>query len=332
MAIIVLRRLESAGEVESKLLGLDVEFRRLTVCNRHIIVAWPDDRLKGVSFGDAVELVLFTKTPYSLVSKEFVERLEFKLGRVTVGSDEIIVIAGPCAVESEDQMLEIAEGVKRAGAHALRGGAFKPRTSPYTFQGLGELGLKYLRKASETTGLPVVTEVMDTRDVGLVARYADAFQIGARNAQNFALLREVGKVGKPVLLKRGFGMTVDEILLAAEYVVLEGTDKVAIVERGIRTFERSTRFTLDIAAVPVIKMRSSLPVVVDPSHAAGRRDLVEPLALAAIAAGADGLMIEVHNDPDRALSDREQQLTIKQFSDLMVKIRRVAEAVGRRVP
>ncbi len=333
MAIIVLRRLESSQEVENKLIELGVEYRILSVYGRNIIVAWPDSKLRNVNFSkDVVDIIVFTKTPYMLTSKEFIEKSSFYLGKIEVGSNDVIIIAGPCAVESEEQMLTIAEAVKKVGAHALRGGAFKPRTSPYSFQGLGERGLKILKKVNEVTGLPIVTEVMDTRDVELVAKYADALQIGARNAQNFKLLKEVGKVIKPIFLKRGFGMTIEETILAAEYIILEGNDKVAIVERGIRTFEKSTRFTLDIAAVPVIKMKTHLPVIVDPSHSAGNRELVEPLALAAIAAGADGLLIEVHNEPDKALSDKEQQLTPKQFQELMNKLRRLAEAIGRRIP
>ncbi len=332
MAIIVLKDFESSKEVESKLYELGVEFRRLTFCNKHVIVAWPDSKLKGVDFGDIVQAVVFTKTPYMLASKDFIERLEFKFGSVQVGSRDILIIAGPCAVESEDLVLNTAIAVKKAGAHALRGGAFKPRTSPYTFQGLGEEGLKILKKASEVTGLPIVTEVMDTRHVELVSRYADGLQVGARNCQNFFLLKEVGKSRKPTFLKRGFGVLIDEWILCAEYIMLEGNDKVVLIERGIRTFERSTRFTLDISAIPVVKSKSNLPIIVDPSHPAGRRDLVEALALAGIAAGADGLIVEVHVEPDKALCDAEQQLTPEQFSRLMDKIRGIAEVLGRRVP
>ena len=334
MPIIVLRDGECAREVESKLADLGLEYRRLTVYNKHIIVAWPDDKFRAANpdLGPAVQAVIFTKTPYMLVSKEFIERSSFRIGRAELGGQDLVVIAGPCAVESEEQIMEIARKLKEIGVHALRGGAFKPRTSPYSFQGLGEEGLKLLRKAGDETGLPVVTEVMDTRHVELVAKYADVLWVGARNAQNFFLLREVGKVRKPVLIKRGFGMLVDELLLAAEYVVLEGNDKVAVIERGIRTFERSTRFTLDICAIPVIKKKSHLPVLVDPSHPAGKRDYVEPLALAAVAAGADGLFIEVHPEPEKALSDSEQQLTPDQFRELMQKIRRLAEVLGRKVP
>ncbi len=334
MPIIVLRDGESAREVESKLAEIGLEYRRLTVYNKHIIVAWPDDKFKQANpdLGPAVQAVIFTKTPYMLVSKEFIERSSFKIGRAELGGQDLVIIAGPCAVESEDQMLEIARELKTCGIHAIRGGAFKPRTSPYSFQGLGEEGLKILAKVRDETGLPVATEVMDTRHIELTAKYVDILWIGARNAQNFHLLREVGKVRKPVLIKRGFGMLIDELLLAAEYVVLEGNDKVAVIERGIRTFEKSTRFTLDITAIPVIKKKSHLPVIVDPSHPAGTRDYVEPLALAAVAAGADGLMIEVHPYPEKAKSDKEQQLTPKEFRDLMQKIRRLAEALNRRIP
>ena len=335
MAIIILKSKESFNEIENKLIELNVNYKRLVIYDRNIVVVWPDDKLRNINLdpeGKIVETIVFTKTPYMLVSKEFIEKSTFKFGKVEIGSNDIIIIAGPCAVESRDQIIEIAKEVKKIGAHALRGGAFKPRTSPYTFQGLGEEGLKYLKEASEETDLPVVTEVMDTRDVPLVAKYAHAFQIGARNAQNFPLLKEVGKYKLPVFLKRGFGMTIDELLFSAEYIVLEGNDKIVLVERGIRTFERSTRFTLDICAIPVIKQKSHLPIIVDPSHPAGKREYVEALALAGIAAGADGLLIEVHNEPDKALSDKEQQLTPKQFQELMNKLRRLAEALGRKIP
>ena len=256
-----------------------------------------------------------------LASKEFRERTVVKVGNITVGADGAVVIAGPCSVESREQVMEVAEAVKEAGAHMLRGGAFKPRTSPYSFQGLGEEGLKYLREAGDAFGLPVVTEVLDPRHVSLVAEYADVLQVGARNMQNFPLLREVGKAGKPVLLKRGFGSTIEELLNAAEYILLEGNDQVMLCERGIRTFERATRFTLDIAAVPVLKELTHLPVIVDPSHAAGKRSLVPPLAKAALAAGADGIMVEVHPKPEEALSDGPQSLRPEEFAELMRELR-----------
>ncbi len=334
MPIIVLRDGEAAGEIETKLAEAGAEYRRLTIYNKHIIVAWPDDKVRqaGIDAEPTVQTVIYTRTPYMLTSRDFIERSSFKVGRAELGSQDLVIVAGPCAVESEDQMLEVARELKACGVHAIRGGAFKPRTSPYSFQGLGEEGLKILAKTRDETGLPVATEVMDTRLVDLAARYVDILWIGARNSQNFFLLREVGRTRKPVLIKRGFGMLIDELLLAAEYVILEGNDKVAVIERGIRTFEKSTRFTLDIAAIPVIKKKSHLPVIVDPSHPAGTRDYVEPLALAAIAAGADGLMIEVHPYPEKAKSDKEQQLTPREFKDLMQKIRRLAEVLGRRIP
>jgi 3-deoxy-7-phosphoheptulonate synthase len=239
---------------------------------------------------------------------------------VKFGSN-FVIIAGPCAVEDEEQMIELAKSLKKAGAQVLRGGAFKPRTSPYSFQGLGEEGLKILRKAGDEAGLPVVSEALDTRHVELVAKYVDMIQIGARNMQNFPLLREVGKTKKPVLLKRGFGCTIEEWLLAAEYILLEGGWDVVLCERGIRTFEPSTRFTLDIAAVAVVKELSHLPVVVDPSHAAGKSSLVKPLARAALAVGADGIMVEVHPSPSTALSDGPQSLTLKEFEELVEELR-----------
>ena len=256
-----------------------------------------------------------------LVSKEYRDKTVVDVAGVRFG-EEFVVIAGPCAVESREQLMATAEFVKRHGARMLRGGAFKPRTSPYSFQGLGVEGLKILREAADKYGIPVVTEVMDTRDVQLVSRYADMLQIGARNMHNYALLREVGRSGKPVLLKRGFGATIEEWLLAAEYIMLEGNDRIVLCERGIRTFERLSRVNLDITAVPIVKELSHLPIIVDPSHAAGRRSLVKPLAKAAVAVGADGLMIEVHPEPDKALSDGPQSLSFSEFEDLMGELRR----------
>ncbi len=243
-----------------------------------------------------------------------------EVGDVRIG-EKFVVIAGPCSVESEEQIMVAAEAVKRAGADLLRGGAFKPRTSPRSFQGLGEEGLKLLRKAGDAFGLPIVTEVLDPRHVSLVSKYADMLQIGARNMQNFPLLREVGKSGMPVLLKRGFASTVEEWLSAAEYILMEGDEEIVLCERGIRTFSSSTRFTLDISVVPVLRELTTLPVIVDPSHAAGRREIVPPLAKAAKAVGADGIMVEVHPDPDRALSDGRQSLTLEQFERLMRELR-----------
>ncbi len=254
------------------------------------------------------------------VSRNYKEKTIIRVGSLLIGSQPI-VIAGPCSVESLDQIMEIAEMVKREGGHVLRGGAYKPRTSPYSFQGLGEEGLRYLRKAGDKYDLPVVTEVMDPRLVKKVEMYADILQIGARNMQNFPLLREVGKTRKPVLLKRGFGNTIEELLYAAEYIMAEGNENVILVERGIRTFETSTRFTLDIAAIPVLKEKTHLPVIVDPSHPAGKREYVIPLAKAAMAAGSDGIMVEVHMQPEKALSDSKQMLNPEMFAQLMRELR-----------
>jgi 3-deoxy-7-phosphoheptulonate synthase len=250
---------------------------------------------------------------------------------VKIGGEELIVIAGPCSVESRDQILEVAERVKAAGAHMLRGGAFKPRSSPYSFQGLKEEGLKYLAEARERTGMPIVTEVMACEQVSLVADYADVLQIGARNMQNFTLLEQVGRAKKPVLLKRGLSSTITELLLAAEYVLSEGNFQVMLCERGIRTFETALRNTFDVGAIPVIQQLSHLPVVADPSHATGDRSKVGPVALAAVAAGADALMLEVHPKPEEALTDGPQSLGPAEFETLMGRIERVAAAVGRKL-
>lgn len=239
------------------------------------------------------------------------------------GDGKFLMIAGPCAVESRDQVIETAKHMKRMNVHILRGGAFKPRTSPDTFQGLGEEGLKLLAEARDETGLPIVTEVMDVEHIGLVSKYADILQVGSRNSQNFSLLKKLGKAGKPVLLKRGFGNTIEEFINSARYVSLSGNNRILLVERGIRTFEPSTRFTLDIGSVPVLQEKVDFPVIVDPSHPAGVTRYVEPLALSSIAAGADGLMVEVHPEPEKALSDANQQLNFSQFTDLMGKIRKV---------
>jgi len=251
---------------------------------------------------------------------------------IEIGSSEIIVIAGPCAVESREQLFETARSVRDGGARILRGGAFKPRSSPYSFQGLGEEGLILLRQIRKETGLPVVTEVMDTRQVELVASYADMLQVGSRNMQNFPLLKEVGMCRKPVLLKRGMMATIEEFLQAAEYILNAGNEQVILCERGIRTFETSTRNTLDLSAVPMLKRLSHLPVIVDPSHGTGLRWMVPPMAKAAIACGADGLIMEVHYNPEKALCDGHQSLSIDEFDLLMSDLRKIAFAVGREIP
>jgi 3-deoxy-7-phosphoheptulonate synthase len=279
-----------------------------------------------------IESVTPVLRPYKLASREAgpgAGGSVVGVGRAAIGSAAIAVIAGPCSVEGRDMLLETAKAVEAAGATLLRGGAFKPRTSPYAFQGIGAPGLELLAEARERTGLAIVTEVMDTRQVELVAAHADMLQVGARNMQNFSLLAEVGRSGRPVLLKRGLAATVRELLMAAEYVMAHGNRDVVLCERGIRTFETGTRNTLDISAIPVLKEETHLPVIVDPSHAGGRAALVAPLAFAAIAAGADGLMIEVHPDPECARSDGEQSLTPAAFADLMTRLGPFAAAAGR---
>lgn len=279
---------------------------------------------------DGVERTVPILRPFKLASRDFhPQDTLVPVNRVTIGGRQLIVMAGPCAVESHDQLLETARAVKEAGAHVLRGGVFKPRTSPYSFQGLGEEGLRLLVEAREETGLAVITEVMDPQQVPLVTTYADILQIGARNMQNYALLHAVGQAQRPVLLKRGMMATIEELLMAAEYILSHGNNRIILCERGIRTFEKYTRNTLDISAVPLLKQLSHLPVVVDPSHATGKRELVEPVSQAAVAAGADGLLIEVHPHPEEALSDGAQSLEPDRFARLMRRLQPVAEAVGR---
>jgi 3-deoxy-7-phosphoheptulonate synthase len=277
-----------------------------------------------------VQQVVRVSKKYKLTGWDFhPEKTRFTVRDVVIGGPEIVIMAGPCSVESEEQTVSTAKAVKAAGAHILRGGAYKPRTSPYEFRGLGRRGLEILATARAETGMPIITEVMTPADIAEVAEFTDIFQIGARNAQNYLLLEEVGKAGKPVMLKRGLSMMLEEWLLAAEYVMAQGNPNVILCERGIRTFEPLTRNTLDVSSVPVIQGMSHLPIFVDPSHAAGKRALVPALALAGVAAGADGLMIEVHPSPDHALSDGAQSLTFQQFADLTPRIARVAESVDR---
>lgn len=275
------------------------------------------------------EVVPITK-PYKLSSREFQPHDTLvKVGRVVIGGAELTIIAGPCAVENEKQVRDTARAVKASGANILRGGAFKPSTSPYSFRGLGEEGLEILANAKEDTGLPLITEVLSPGDVELVEQYVDVLQVGARNMQNFILLDEVGKTDKPVMLKRGLSATIQEWLLAAEYIMAQGNHQVILCERGVRTFETYTRNTLDISAVPIIHKLSHLPIIVDPSHGTGKWHLVAPMALAGVAAGADGLMIEVHPSPDTALKDGAQSLTFENFEQLMTQLAPVAHAVGR---
>ena len=319
----VIRKIESFGLAAHVSKGTE----------RTIIGAIGDERILQEGPLEAfpfVEKVLPVLKPYKLASREFKpEGSVVKVNGVLVGARQVVVMAGPCAVEGREVLLETARSVKAAGGHILRGGAYKPRTSPYTFQGLGEEGLKFLAEAKRETGLPIVTELMDTREASVVYEYADLIQIGARNMQNFKLLKEVGARRKPILLKRGMSSTVKELLLAAEYIMSEGNYDVILCERGIRTFEDATRNTLDLSVVPLIKRLSHLPVIVDPSHATGKWDLVPPMALAAVAAGADGLMVEVHPRPEEALSDGPQALLPMTFAKLMGDLGKVAAAVGR---
>ena len=322
----VCRRIEAMGYMPHTIRG---ELRT-------VIGAVGDDRgkerLRALESLECVETVTPILQPFKLASREVRrETSQVRVGDAVIGGRDLVVMAGPCSVESREQILEVATKVKAAGAVVLRGGAFKPRTSPYSFQGLEEEGLKLLAEAKRETGLPIVTEVMEPEKVEVVAEHADILQIGARNIKNFSLLRRVAETRKPVLLKRGMSTTIQEWLLSAEYVLSGGNPNVILCERGIRTFEMSTRFTLDLNAVPVVKKLSHLPVLVDPSHGTGHWEYVEPMAMAAIAAGADGLLIEVHPKPEEALSDVPQSLKPERFAALMKRIRRVAEALDRRL-
>ncbi len=294
--------------------------------DREEITQLPLEAMPGV---DRVVAIL---KPYKLVGREFhPEDTVIEVRGAKIGGGHFAVIAGPCSVETPEQVLEAARAVKAAGGLMLRGGAFKPRTSPYAFQGLGEDGLKMMAAARDDTGLPIVTEVMDPRDLDIVCAYADVLQVGARNTQNFLLLAELGKLGKPVLLKRGPSTTIEELLMAAEYIVKEGNSDVILCERGIRTFETATRNTLDVSAVPVIKLASHLPVVVDPSHSAGRLDLVLPLSLAGVAAGADGVLVETHPNPEHALCDGPQSLPTAVFGEYAARVLDLARWTGKTV-
>ncbi|MDD5424428.1 MAG: 3-deoxy-7-phosphoheptulonate synthase [Candidatus Omnitrophica bacterium] len=279
-----------------------------------------------------VEKVMSILAPYKLVSREFKhENSVVNIGKVKVGGKKIVMMAGPCSIESREMLINIAKSVKKSGASVLRGGAFKPRTSPYSFQGLGEEGLKYLKEAGQKTGLPVITEIMDIRDLPLIEKYADILQIGARNMQNFNLLKAVGMSKMPVLLKRGISSTIIELLMSAEYILSNGNFNVMLCERGIRTFEDQTRFTLDLSAVPVLKKLTHLPVIIDPSHAVGKWGYVPAMARAAVASGCDGLIIEVHPKPEEALSDGAQSLIPDNFEKMMKELKGVAKAVGRDI-
>ena len=325
---------EQVQGVIAQLVEMGFDVHRSTGALRTVIGAVGpqpgDPRL--IEMLDGVKEVLRITEPYKLASRTFKpENTIVTIGDVRIGGDEVIVMAGPCSAESEEQVEATAAAVKRAGAKILRGGAYKPRSSPYSFQGLGEEGLRLLRGAADRHNLKLVSEVMDISQLEIIERYADILQVGARNMQNFTLLRELGRSRTPVLLKRGIAATIEEWLLSAEYILAGGNMHVMLCERGIRTFENYTRNTLDISAIPVVKKRSHLPIIVDPSHGTGRRDKVAPMARAAVAAGADGLIIEVHNDPDRALSDGAQSMFPSQFDRLMAELRIIAPAIGRSI-
>jgi 3-deoxy-7-phosphoheptulonate synthase len=333
--VVVMQERATEAQVDAviaRLIDLGMDVHRSSGATRTVLgvvgARQADPALIGLL--DGVHEVLRITEPFKRASRTFrPENTVVAVGDVQIGGREVVVMAGPCSAETDDQVEATAAAVGRAGARILRGGAFKPRSSPYSFQGLGEAGLQMLRRAADAHGLPLISEVMDVSQIELVGTYCDVFQVGARNMQNFTLLRQLGRVRKPVLLKRGIAATIEEWLLSAEYILAGGNSDVILCERGIRTFETATRHTLDIAAIPVVKKLSHLPVVVDPSHAAGRRDMVASLARAAVAAGADGLIIEVHPDPDRALSDGAQSMTPAAFAQLMDELRIIAPAIGR---
>ncbi len=290
----------------------------------------PDFDIRKVKILEGVAEVYRITEPFKLASRTFKkEDTIITIGDVTIGGNEVVMMAGPCSVESEEQIFKLAEIVSKAGAKILRGGAFKPRTSPYSFQGMGEEGLKLLRKAADKYNLLVITEVMENAQIPLISEYTDIFQIGARNMQNFPLLNEIGKTAKPAMLKRGLAATVEDWLMSAEYILSNGNRDLMLCERGIRTFETYTRNTFDLSAIPVVHKKSHLPVIADPSHATGLRDKVLPMARAAVAAGADGLMVEVHHDPENALSDGPQALLPEQFEELMTQVKLIAQVIGR---
>ena len=336
--IVVMQERASEDQIEkvvAHLVALGMDVHRSTGVSRTVLGAVGDDRHldpRLIELLEGVSEVLRVTEPYKLASRAFKpEGTVVTLGDVRIGGDEVIVIAGPCSAESEEQVNTTAAAVKKAGAKVLRGGAFKPRSSPYSFQGLGEEGLRMLRDAANAENLKLITEVMDLSQIDVIDKYADIFQVGARNMQNFTLLRELGHARKPVLIKRGISATIEEWLLSAEYVLSGGNNDVILCERGIRTFETATRNTFDISAIPVVRKLSHLPIIADPSHGAGRRDMVAPMARAAVAAGADGLIIEVHCDPDHALSDGAQSMFPSQFDRLMAELRIIAPAIGRSI-
>ena len=325
---------EQVDAVISRLIELGMDVHRSSGVTRTVLGVVGANKIDPELIGilDGVHEVLRISEPYKLASRTFKpEDTVVSVGDVRIGGDEVVVMAGPCSAETDAQVEAAAAAVKRAGAKILRGGAFKPRSSPYSFQGLGEPGLVMLRDAADRHDLKLISEVMDISQIELIGKYADIFQVGARNMQNFTLLRELGRARKPVLLKRGISATIEEWLLSAEYILAGGNGDVILCERGIRTFETATRNTFDVSAIPVVKKLSHLPIVADPSHGAGRRDMVAPMARAAVAAGVDGLIIEVHHDPDRALSDGAQSMFPAQFERVMAELRIIAPAIGRSI-
>jgi 3-deoxy-7-phosphoheptulonate synthase len=321
-------------QVVRRLVEMGMDVHKSTGVSRTVLGAVGQGRPDAglIEMMDGVHEVVRITSPYKLASRTFKsEPTIVTIGDVRIGGDEVIVMAGPCSAESEQQVRSTAASVRRAGAKVLRGGAFKPRSSPYSFQGLGEEGLRLLRDAATAENMALVSEVMDISQIDLIERYSDIFQVGARNMQNFTLLRELGHRRKPVLLKRGISATIEEWLLSAEYILSGGNTDVILCERGIRTFETATRNTFDVSAIAMVKKLSHLPVIADPSHGAGRRDMVAPMARAAVAAGADGLIIEVHCDPDHALSDGAQSMFPAQFDRLMAELRIIAPAIGRSI-
>ncbi len=320
--------------VIAKIVGLGMDVHRSSGATRTVLGVVGAHKVEPelLQLLDGVKEVVRISEPFKLASRTFKPNdTVITIGDLRIGGDEVIVMAGPCSAETPEQVDATAAAVRRAGAKVLRGGAFKPRSSPYSFQGHGEKGLQMLREAGDKHGLKVISEVMDVSQIELIGKYCDIYQVGARNMQNFTLLRELGKVRKPVMLKRGLSSTIEEWLMSAEYILSGGNNDVMLCERGIRTFETATRNTFDVSAIPVVKKLSHLPVVADPSHGAGRRDMVAQLARAAVAAGADGLIIEVHNDPDRALSDGAQSMFPDQFDRLLSELRIIAPAIGRSI-